>query len=351
MAYNGQPMNRRELLSNSKDTGVLTMSSQGSAQSNEPQESIDLAALGRTYAPAQLDTSPEVSDVIAKMPWWATRGLLYIIVGFVLVALVWASLSMVDIVAESRGTLVPEGYVKPVQAAGVGIVQSVLVREGEAVERGQALVQLDATELRTRLGKLREELATSQAELRQFMVSRPVADTLEQQNRIGRLQSEIVATELSLQHTTISAPVSGLITTLDVRSAGAVLQAGQTIATIAPTGARLLAEAHVPNKDIAFIEKGLPAKLKFDAFPFQDYGIVEGTVIEVAPDAQFDKESGSFYKVTIAPKQTEIVARGRNIPLRPGLTLTAEIITERKSILSLLFEPFRKLKGEVEGAK
>jgi multidrug efflux pump subunit AcrA (membrane-fusion protein) len=105
-------------------------------------------------------------------------------------------------------------------------------------------------------------------------------------------------------------------------------------------------EAHVANKDIAFIEKGSRAKLKFDAFPFQDYGVIEGTVIEVSPDSQPDKDLGSFYKVTIAPRQTEIVAKQKKIQLRPGLALTAEIVTERKSILSLILEPFRKLKSQ-----
>jgi len=311
----------------------------------EPQESIDLAALGRSYTPPQqLDTSPEVSDVIARMPWWATRGLLYIIVVFIVVAFLWAGLSMVDVVTESRGVLVPEGYVKPVQAAAGGVVQNVFVREGETVQRGQAIVQMDAREMRSRLGKLREELTTSESQLRQSMAGRPFTETLEQQNRIARLQSEITAAVLALQHTTITAPVAGLITTLEVRSAGSVLQSGQTIATIAPAGARLVVEAQVPNKDIAFIEKGLPVKLKFDAFPYQDYGAVEGTVIEVSPDAQFNKESQSFYKVTIAPGKTEIAAKDKNVALRPGLALTAEIITERKSILSLILEPFRKLK-------
>ena len=314
------------------------------------QEDLDLATVGRTYAPPEeSDTSSEVSDVISRMPWWATRGLLYIIVGFIVVALIWAAFSVVDIVAESRGALVPEGYVQPVQAVGGGVVQNVFVREGDQVERGQAVIQLDATEMRSRLGKLREELETNQAQLRQSMVSRPVADTLEERNHIARLQSEITAAELSLQHTTITAPVGGQVTTLEVRSAGTVLQAGQTIATIAPAGSRLVVEAHVPNKDIAFIEKGLPAKLKFDAFPFQDYGVVDGTVTDVSPDAQFDKEVGSFYKVMIAPKQTEIVAEGKSIPLRPGLALTAEIVTERKSILSLMLQPFRDLKGKSGG--
>jgi len=317
-------------------------------QTPESNDSVDLAALGKTWTPPEiLDTSPEVSDVISRMPWWATRGVLYIIIAFIVVALVWAAVSKIDVIAEGRGTLVPEGYVKPVQAAGAGVVQNVFVREGEPVERGQALVQLAAAEMRTRLGKLREELETSQLQLRQLMVNRPVSETLEQQNRIARLQSEIAGAELALQHTTVTAPVSGVITTIAVRGSGEVLQPGQTIATIAPAGAQLVVEALLPNKDIAFIEKGLPAKLKFDAFPFQDYGVVEGTVIDVSPDAQVDKALGSFYKVMIAPRKAEIAAKGKNVPLRPGLAVTAEIITERKSILSLLLEPFRKLKSNV----
>lgn len=311
-----------------------------------PEESIDLEALGRTYKPPhEFDTSAEVSDVISKMPWWASRGLVYIILGFVLVAVAWASLSMVDVVVASRGTLVPEGYVKLVQAPGAGVIQNIFVKEGDKVERGQAIVQLAAAEMRTRLVNLREELDSSQAQLRQFMVNRPVAETLEQQNRIARLQSEISMAELALQHTTITAPVGGVVTTIGLRGSGEVLQSGQTVATIAPEGAHLVIEARVPNKDIALIEKGLNAKLKFDAFPFQDYGIVEGTVIDVSPDAHVDKDLLSFYKVMIAPEKTEIIAKDKKIALRPGLAVTAEIVTERKSIMSLILEPFRKLKG------
>src|SRR3954466_14167824 len=183
------------------------MSVTSPVKDSAPAETVDLAALGRTRTPPQsLDTSPEVADVIARMPWWASRGVIYIIIGFVAVAILWAALSKIDVVAESRGTLVPEGYVKPVQAAGAGTVQNVFVREGDVVEGGQPLVQLDATEMRTRLHKLREELTSSQAQLRQFMVNKPVADTLEQQNRIARLQSEIAAAQLALQHTTITSP-------------------------------------------------------------------------------------------------------------------------------------------------
>ena len=235
--------------------------------------------------------------------------------------------------------LVPDGYVRPVQSPGGGLVQHILVREGDEVAKGQPLVQLDAADLRAHLGKLREELQTSHEQLRQQLALHgPVATSLDEQNRIARLETEIASTELSLKQTTITAPVSGVVTSLNVRSAGTVLHAGEAVSSIAPSGVRLVVEAHVPNKDMTFIEKGLPAKLKFDAFPYQDYGVVESRVVEVSPDSQEDKDHNSFYKVTILPLN-------QPFKMRPGLTLSAEIITERRTVMSLILEPFRKLKG------
>ena len=316
-------------------------------QPTDEQETVDLAALGRAYMPPQVaDTSPEVSDVIAEMPWWASRGLLYLIIAFIIAALLWANFSMVDITVEARGAFVPEGYVKPVQAVGGGVVQAVFVKEGEQVERGQALVQLDPVELRSRLAKLREEIATSKLMLQRMRVQSPVNETLEQENRIAQLESNAAALEISLQQTTITAPERGVVTALDVRGHGAVLQAGQKIAEIVPAGTRLLAEARVLNRDIGFIEPGLPVKLKLDPFPYQDYGTVPGTILYVSPDAQQDEQLGSYYKVVIAPEQTSITAKGRSIALRPGIALTADIVTERKSILNLILAPFSKIGNE-----
>ena len=324
------------------------MSSSAPTPANDTNETLDLAALGQTWTPPQsLDATPEVSDILAELPWWVSRGLLYLIVGFAGIALLWAYFSVIDVVIEARGKLIPEGDVRPVQAATAGVVQFVRVREGDTVTRGQTLLQLDTTELRSRLSKLGDELATSEEQLRQLRAVRgPGTETLDRQNRIAQLKSELAALEQAINHTTINAPVGGVITRLDVRSPRAVVQSGQAVAAIAPTGARLVVEAQIPNKDIAFLEKGMPAKLKFDAFPFQDFGSVAGQVIEVAPDAQVDEHLGSFYKVTILPQNSAILAHGKNIPLRPGLALSVEIVTERKSVLAILLEPFRKLKGE-----
>jgi multidrug efflux pump subunit AcrA (membrane-fusion protein) len=298
-------------------------------------------------APDEHLTTPEVAEVIAKLPWWAVRSLLYIIIAFVLVAFTWTSVAKVDVVAVANGTVIPQGNIKPIQAASSGVVQTIFVKEGDSVAAGDALIQLDAAEMRTRLNKLRQELETSQSQLRRMMVAGPVSDTLEQQNRIARLQSDISAAEKILRHTTIIAPASGTVTSIGVRGAGEVLQQGQTVATIAPGDVPLVIEALLPNKDIAFIEQGLPARLKFEALPFQDYGIVDGTVIAISPDAVTDKDHNSYYKVTIAPSKTRIATREGGVTLRSGLSVRAEIVTEQKTVLSLLFEPARKLETEI----
>jgi hypothetical protein len=46
------------------------------------------------------------------------------------------------------------------------------------------------------------------------------------------------------------------------------------------------------------------------------------------------------------PEQTSITAKGRSIALRPGVALTADIVTERKSILNLILAPFSKIGNE-----
>jgi len=308
--------------------------------------SVDLEFTDQTWMPDNVHTSPEVAEVIAKLPWWAVRSLLYIIVAFILVAFAWASLVRVDLVAVAKGTVIPQGNIKPIQPASSGVVQNVFVKEGDRVKVGEALIQLDAAEMRTRVSKLRQELEVSQSQLRLMMVSGPMSNTLEQRNRIARLQTEISATERALRHTTIISTAEGVITTMNVRGPGEVLQPGQTVAMIAPTDVPLVVETLLADKDIAFIQKGLPAKLKFEAFPFQEYGVVEGTVIDISPDAT-NKDGVNYYKVTIAPSETRISAQGTNLMLRPGLSVSAEIITERRTVLSLLLEPVRKLKSEI----
>ncbi len=139
--------------------------------------------------------------------------------------------------------------------------------------------------------------------------------------------------------------VQGMVYVILLFVGGALLCAHFSTVDVTVNGrgfldAQSIAEIRVSNKDIGLIEEGLPAQLKFDAYPFQQYGAVAAKVIAISPGTP-DADGNSFYHVTLAPQRTTIEVKSKTIPLRTGLSLTAEILTDRKTLLSILLEPIR----------
>jgi len=187
------------------------------ARDPPPPQQHTFGRASRTVTVTAEAVAPEVADVLTAMPWWAARGLLYLVTGFVVVALCWAGSSPVDIVVEARGRLVPEGEIQTVEAPQAGAVRAVLVREGDQVPRGKLLVQLDPPAPRTDYEKLAAERSTGEQRLEQLQATgAPIADVLEQKARLSRLQRELDGAALSESRTRIRAPVGGVIASLDV---------------------------------------------------------------------------------------------------------------------------------------
>jgi HlyD family secretion protein len=100
------------------------------------------------------------------------------------------------------------------------------------------------------------------------------------------------------------------------------------------------------TNESGFLQKGLPVKLKFDAYPFQDYGIVEGKLLDISPTtSEMETPSGKVaaYKLEIGLNQNCIPINDECIPLRPGDTATAEVIMRQRRIIDFLLDPFKKL--------
>lgn len=90
-------------------------------------------------------TSPTALAAVRDEPPTAVaRGVLLAVVALVALLLLWAALGQVDIVASAEGRLIPRGYSKVVQPAQGGVVNKILVKEGETVREGQVLLTLDA---------------------------------------------------------------------------------------------------------------------------------------------------------------------------------------------------------------
>ena len=86
---------------------------------------------------------------------------------------------------------------------------------------------------------------------------------------------------------------------------------------------------------------GAQVKLKFDAFPFRDFGTLTGTLTTVGHDAEPNDQLGLVYRVEIAFRPEPLVLGSHTGKVRLGMTVTAEILKEQESILMLLFRDIR----------
>lgn len=219
--------------------------------------------------------------------------------------------------------------------------------------------QRSSTESRGTLEKSQSTLKQLQSQLTQKQAEKTQME-LESQQQIQRLklqktelQSKITATTAALKEAQtrlnqrmLRASVGGIVSTLNVKNTGEVAQAGQTIAELAPAQTPLVLDALLPSQDAGFVKPGMPAEIKFDAFPYQDYGTISGKVIAVSPDARVDEKMGAVYKVKVSLDRAYVLHEQKQIPFKTGQTATVEIITRQQRIADILLEPIRKLHSD-----
>ncbi len=166
---------------------------------------------------------------------------------------------------------------------------------------------------------------------------------LDSQFNESRVLLESAKTKLKQRF--LYAPVAGVVSTLNLRQSGEVVQPGQPIAEIAPVGKPLVLSTVLPNQEAGFVKVGMPVQIKLDAYPFQEYGVISGRVMTISPDSKLDERRGQVYRVDIELLQHQINAKGQTIQFKPGQTAAAEIVTRQRRIADVLLDPFKKLQG------
>jgi adhesin transport system membrane fusion protein len=145
----------------------------------------------------------------------------------------------------------------------------------------------------------------------------------------------------------VRTPVAGIVNDLKVNTVGGVVAPGEKLMQIVPTGDRLLVEARIKPKDIAFIKLGDPAVVKVTAYDFSIYGGIRGTVAEISPDSLYDENTReAYYIVQVRTDRSYIESGGRRLSIIPGMICDVEVLTGRKSILTYLLKPIAKAFGE-----
>lgn len=171
--------------------------------------------------------------------------------------------------------------------------------------------------------------------------------------RNERLQMEKQLDDLQArQEQLIVAPQDGLVAAVNIRT-GQRVESGHRIMAIASADAALTAVLQVPSKAIGLIEPGQRVSLKYDAFPFETFGLRYGRVTRVETasletgemSAEGTGETDRRFLVEITPEEGFVTAYGRQRPLRVGMMLTADIEVERRSILAWWLAPLLTMTG------
>ncbi len=169
---------------------------------------------------------------------------------------------------------------------------------------------------------------------------------------IAQTEKEIEALKFDLERRVLKAKVSGTIFNFPVETAGEVVQQGEMLVEIAPKGTNLLLKAQMATQESGSLQKGMFVKIKFDAYPFQDYGIVEGKLKNISPTSKLQETPTgdvAIYELEIELNQTCIPTATECIVLRPGDTATAEVVVRQRRVIDFILDPFKKLqKGGVE---
>lgn len=217
------------------------------------------------------------------------------------------------------------------RTSAISKTQGELTQGLAEVDRLQAQAQSQqATARQTRLEK---EQKVQQLEMELNQVKSKIAET----------QTLLTQSKNKLKQRFLYAPVNGVISALNVHNIGEVVQTGQTIAEMTPNNAPLVLEVSLPNREAGFVKTGMPVQVKFDAFPYQNYGVIPGKVVSISPDAKTDERLGIVYRVQVSIDRDSVKANNQTWKLKAGQTATAEIVIRQRSIADILLDPLKQL--------
>ena len=148
----------------------------------------------------------------------------------------------------------------------------------------------------------------------------------------------------------VRSPVTGRVSALQAEIAQFV-QSGVPVAVIITENAKLQATLLVPTFAAGFLDKGQDVNLLLDPFPYQKFGVQKGRIREVSntPFNPGDFRSPVPYQTAVYRVQVEldkptITAYGNEVPLKAGMTLKGDVITDRRNLLEWMFEPLLTLR-------
>jgi len=296
----------------------------------------------------------------------AIRFGLFASVATISVFLIGGSLAPLESASISRGTIMPSDYKKTVQHLEGGIIEAILVKEGDQVVEGQPLVRLskvgasanseglksNLNSAQTQLDYINEELATETSLVERGLSTRSRLlafkhQAAELQGKIGELHAVINKDQDVLNRTVIAAPIAGIVNDLKYHTVGGVIPSGSTIMDIVPKGDQVLIDAEVMPRDISRVNIGQDAKIMFSTYKSSITPMIMGKIIQVSPDRVIPPSSSmdvstqaGYYRARVEVAKAEMEKLTTPITLTPGMPVEVMVLDGKHSLLSYYLQPF-----------
>ena len=244
--------------------------------------------------------------------------------------------------AERYARLAAEGFVSELFA---------LERQREHIEREHDLAaQRHAV---AALAAQREQAARRLAQVTSAYRQQLHAERAGAASQRARLAEELAKQHVRAEAVELRAPQAGIVKDLATHTIGTVVAAGTVLLTLVPAGDALEAEVAVANADAGFVRAGQAARVKIAAYPFQKYGLVDGTVVRVDPDASEppaarregaggDPAAAGAFLARVALPAQSVPFDGVTLPLAAGMQVAAEIRLGERTVLEYLLAPVQK---------
>lgn len=220
-----------------------------------------------------------------------------------------------------------------VQAKGQYLV---LLGEKQSIKRDQVNARNQIQQLETELQLLAE-------------------DNFDRRDQINTQLSDL-AQEIARLHGDraylVKSPRSGFVSNLQAYE-GKDAASGIPLLTVVPKDMALKVNLLVPVKASGFLKEGQKIQIRYDAFPYQKFGMYEGRITAVSDVVFLPSEitgapiqvAEAVYRVKGELLAPHVTAYGKTLSLKSGMTISADIHQDRRSLLQWLFDPIYTLKG------
>jgi hemolysin D len=331
-------------------------------------------------------------------PLW-TRILIWTLGLGTVSLLAWSWFTRVDETVSMDGQIETASPEAKVASANEGVIEKVLIKPHQTVQRGAPLFYLSIKDLDSTISGLRLKLKqlkkqrdlerslyesklsklVIQSDLQRAILQRfanlatvgaaQEVQVMERQsalqetiNSMTQIKEELAKSDNALaiqevdtnnairelmntrESMTITAPVTGTVHNMRFNAAGEQVQAGDEMATIVPN-LRLLAGVSVPSRVSAPVKQGQAARLSVDAFPSNEFGELMGKIVSISPNTTVSEQvdAGSNYKAIIAIDRHQIPKQFPLAQLRPGMGVKAKVKLRDRTVISLVFDFLEKV--------